>query len=116
MIDAISFGLQTADLSLGRVPNGSGAWTLNVATPGALNSPAGLGSVAGGSVSINEWMADQAGGSDWFEIYNSGGQPVSLGGLFFTDDLAKKTLSPVRPLSFIGTGAPGVALPGARSV
>src|SRR5207249_9378704 len=105
LIDAISFGLQTTDFSLGRVPNGSGAWTLNLATPGALNSAAGLGSVAG--LSINEWMADPASGDDWFEVYNSGARPVSLGGLFFTDDLTKKTVSPVRPLSFIGTGAHG---------
>jgi len=105
LIDAISFGLQTADYSLGRIPNGSGGWTLNVATPGALNSAAGLGTVA--NLSINEWMADPASGDDWFELYNSGGQPVSLGGLFFTDDLTKKTVSPVQPLSFIGTGAHG---------
>ena len=76
-----------------------------MATPGALNSAAGLGSVAG--LSINEWMADPVSGDDWFEVYNSGAQPVSLGGLFFTDDLTKKTVSPVRPLSFIGTGAHG---------
>src|SRR5258706_8192813 len=50
-------------------------------------------------------MADPASGSDWFELYNIGAQPVSLGGLFFTDDLAKKTLSPVPPLTFIGVGA-----------
>ena len=105
LIDAVSFGVQTADFSIGRFPNGSGAWTLNVATPGALNSAAGLGTVAG--LTINEWMADPAGGSDWFELYNRGVQPVSLGGLSFTDDLTKKTLSPVRPLSFIGTGAHG---------
>lgn len=105
LIDAVTFGLQTADFSIGRFPNGSGAWTLNVATPGALNSAAGLGTVA--SLTVNEWMAEPAGGDDWFEIYNSGDQPVSLGGLFFTDDLTKKTLSPVPPLSFIGTGANG---------
>src|SRR6185503_20216372 len=68
-------------------------------------SAAGLGTVAG--LSVNEWMADPASGDDWFELYNSGVQPVSLGGLFFTDDLTKKTVSPVRPLSFIGTGAHG---------
>src|SRR4030095_10027186 len=36
-----------------------------------------------------------------------GVQPVSLVGLFVADDLTKKTVSPVRPLSFIGTGAHG---------
>ncbi|PYM11565.1 MAG: hypothetical protein DME18_13680, partial [Verrucomicrobia bacterium] len=105
LIDAVSYGLQTADFSIGRFPNGSGAWTLNVATPGALNSAAGLGTVA--NLSVNEWMADPANGSDWFEIYNGGPQPVALDGLFLTDDLTRKTLSPIPPLSFIGTGANG---------
>jgi hypothetical protein len=50
-------------------------------------------------------MADPASGSDWFELYNGDTQPVSLGGLFFTDDSTRPTLSPMRPLSFIGTGA-----------
>jgi len=102
LIDAVNFGLQAADFSIGRAPNGSGSWTLNVPTPGAPNTTAGLGSVS--SLTINEWMADPSSGSDWFELYNSGGQPVALGGLFFTDDLTKKTLSPVPPLSFIGLG------------
>jgi hypothetical protein len=105
LIDALNYGVQPADFSLGRSPNGSGAWTLNVATPGALNSAAALGTAAG--LVINEWMADPASGSDWFEIYNSGDQPVPLGGLFFTDDLARKTMSPVPPLSFIGSGPRG---------
>jgi hypothetical protein len=103
LIDSISFGLQATDYSIGRSPNGSGAWTLNVPTPAAPNAIAGLGSVA--SLSVNEWMADPSSGSDWFELYNSDSQPVSLGGLFFTDDSTKPTLSPIRPLSFIGTGS-----------
>ena len=103
LIDSVSFGLQAADFSIGRSPNGSGAWALNVPTPGAPNATASLGSVA--SLSVNEWMADPASGSDWFELFNSDSQPVSLGGLFFTDDSSKPTLSPMRPLSFIGTGA-----------
>jgi hypothetical protein len=103
LIDSISFGLQATDYSIGRSPNGSGTWALNVPTPGAPNSPASLASVA--SLSVNEWMADPVSGSDWFELYNSDTQPVSLGGLFFTDDSTQPTLSPIRPLSFIGTGA-----------
>ncbi len=102
LVDAITFGLQVADLSIGRIPNGSGDWTLNVPTLAAPNTAAGLGAVAG--LSLNEWMADPATGSDWFELYNRGSLPVSLGGLFFTDDLASKTLSPIPPLSFIGAG------------
>ncbi|MDB6110280.1 MAG: hypothetical protein JWR69_2030, partial [Pedosphaera sp.] len=103
LIDAVSFGLQTPDLSIGRIPNGSGAWALNLPTPGAANTAAGLGAVS--TLSVNEWMADPVSGSDWFELYNSGGQPVSLGGLFFTGDLTKPTLSPVPPLSFIGANS-----------
>lgn len=102
LIDALTFGLQTPDFSVGRVPNGSGDWQLTTPTPAGPNTAAGLGALA--NLSVNEWMADPAGGSDWFELYNSGEQPVSLGGLFFTDDLTKKTLS---PLSFIGAGANG---------
>jgi hypothetical protein len=103
LIDAITFALQTPDFSLGRLPNGSGSWNLNIPTPAALNLAAGLGSVA--SVVVNEWMADPVSSSDWFELYNSGPQPVALGGLFLTDDFTKKTLSPIPPLSFIGIGA-----------
>ena len=102
LVDSVAFGLQTPDFSIGRVPNGSGPWALNVPTPAALNTAAGLGTAA--SLFINEWMADPESGSDWFELYNSAGQPVSLSGLFFTDALTEKTLSPVPPLSFIGAG------------
>ncbi len=102
LIDALNFGLQAEDFSVGRVPSGTGAWVLNVPTPGGANSPAAQGSVS--ALSFNEWMADPSSGSDWFELFNAGSQPVPLGGLFFTDDLTKKTQSPVPPLSFIGTG------------
>jgi hypothetical protein len=105
LIDSVSYGLQTPDLSIGRIPNASGAWALTVPTPSALNTAAGVGSVA--TLVINEWMADPGNGNDWFELYNAGSQPVSLAGLYFTDDLTKKTLSPVPPLSFIGVGVNG---------
>lgn len=105
LVDAITYGIQIPDFSIGRVPNGTGAWTLNVATPNADNAAAGLGNAS--SLKINEWMADSPNGSDWFELFNSGSQPVSIGGLYLTDDLTKKTKSPISPLSFIGTGADG---------
>lgn len=105
LIDAITFGLQTPDYSIGRVPDGTGTWTLNVPTPVAMNSAAGLGTAAG--LIVNEWMADPASGSDWFELFNSGAQPVALGRMCFTDNLTQKTLSPVPPLSFIGSGIHG---------
>ncbi len=102
LIDSLTYGLQTPDVSIGRVPNGSGVWTLTVPSPATPNTAAGLGDAS--SLSVNEWMADPTTGSDWFELFNSGTQPVSLGGLFFTDTLTEKTLSPIPPLSFIGAG------------
>lgn len=105
LIDAVTFGLQTPDYSIGRVPDGTGTWALNVPTPADMNSAAGLGTPAG--LIVNEWMADPSSGGDWFELFNSGSQPVALGRLIFTDSLTDKTLSPVPPLSFIGTGTHG---------
>jgi CotH protein/lamin tail-like protein len=105
LLDALNFGLQTPDFSLGRVPNGAGAWTLNLPTPGSVNSAAGLANPS--ALRINEWMADPTSGDDWFELYNSAAQPVALGGLVLTDNLADKTQSPIAPLSFIGVGANG---------
>lgn len=103
LLDAVAYGLQTPAFSIGRVPSGSGEWTLTIPSPGTANTAAGLASVS--VLRVNEWMADPADGSDWFEIYNSSSQPVALEGLCLTDDLIDKTQSPLPPLSFIGTGA-----------
>jgi len=102
LVDAVSYGLQPAGFSIGRLPNGSGAWGLNSTTPAAPNQAAGLGNVS--NLQINEWMANPSGGSDWFELYNSGSQPVALGLLSFTDTPTETTLSPLPSLSFIGSG------------
>jgi hypothetical protein len=103
LVDAVSFGLQASDFSIGRIPNGVGPWVLNVPTPKKPNNSAALGSAA--DLSINEWMADPVTGSDWFELFNKGQLPIALRGLAFTDDATRPTLSPIPPLSFIGTGA-----------
>ncbi len=102
LLDAVTFGLQTPDYSIGRIPNGTGLWVLNQPTRGINNTAVGLGSVSG--LRVNEWMADPASGSDWFEIYNTNTQPVAIGGLFLTDDLNNRFQSPIAPLSFIGGG------------
>ena len=102
-IDQIQYGLQTTDFSVGRVPEGTGPFTLNIPTLGAANVAVPLGSP--NELRVNEWLAAQSSGSDYFEIYNITNAPVALGAL----RLATNALNPVKftvaPLSFIGTGA-----------
>jgi hypothetical protein len=105
LLDGVRFGLQAPDFSIGRLPDGEGAWILTVPTPEGANNAAALGSAA--SLAVNEWMADPVSGADWFEVFNADSLPVALGGLYLTDNLADRTQSPIEPLSFIGTGANG---------
>jgi len=105
LLDSITFGLQVADLAIGRVPNGSPIWMLTSPTKGSGNSSVPLGNPA--SLKINEWMAAPATGDDWFELCNPAASPVSLGGLFFSDSLVNRTESRIPELSFIGAGAQG---------
>ena len=77
-MDAVSFGQQLTDYSLGIISN---EWTLTLPTPLATNTIAPLGSAT--NLVINEWLANPApGGSDWFELYNRGSLPVGLKGLY----------------------------------
>lgn len=103
LVDAVRYGVQTPDFALGRAPNGTGPWTLTVPTPGAANLTAAVASVT--SLRINEWMADPRTGADWIELFNTAHQPVALGGLALTDDLADPAKSPIAPLSFLGGDA-----------
>jgi len=105
LINAVSYGLQAVDFAIGRVPNGTGSFVLTVPTAGAANNAASLGNVS--LLKINEWMAQPNSGDDWFEIYNPNVQPVSVGGLFLSDNLANRTKSPIPALSFIGGGTNG---------
>lgn len=102
--NSISYGLQTANFSIGRVPDGSTNWVLTSPTPGTANAAVlTLGNV--GSLKVNEWMANpSAGNEDWFEIYNPGTLPVALGGLYLTDNLNNRIKHQITPLSFLGTG------------
>ena len=99
-LDGVTFGFQAGDFSIGRLPNGTGSWSLNTPTAVGPNQAQALGSAS--AVRINEWMADPASGDDWFELYNPGNLPVALGGYFLTDKPAEPALSPIPPLSFIG--------------
>lgn len=99
--DVVTFGPQAVDLSIGRVaPDGTGSWALNVPTPGAANTtktPLGVAT----SLKVNEWMANPASGSDWFELYNTNTNPVALAGLYLSDTPGTPTVTQIPPLSFI---------------
>jgi hypothetical protein len=102
--DAVSYGRQIADFAIGRIPNGTGAWTLTVPTRGSLNGAAATAALT--SVKINEWSTNAALGFDFFELYNTAAQPVPLGGNFLTDQLTNKTKQLIPALSFIaGSGS-----------
>ena len=101
-VDAVTFGPQVPDLSLGRVPDGTGNWQLCQPTAGAANVVQALGSAT--KVRINEWMASPNSGDDWFELYNPDTAPVALGGLSLTDTLGTPDLSPIPALSYIAAG------------
>jgi len=109
LLDSIAFGLQAADFTVGRFPNASGPWRLNLPTPGSDNLNAAT--AAASNVKINEWMADPSGGDDdYFELYNPNPQPADLGGLYLTDDLTQENQYAIPPLSFIGIGLHGFAV------
>jgi hypothetical protein len=78
--DAITYGLQLADRTIGRV---GGNWQLTTPTPTATNVPVAMAAVT--NLVLNEWLADPiVGGQDWLEIYNrSTVSPVALQGLYF---------------------------------
>jgi uncharacterized delta-60 repeat protein len=108
LLDTLSFGLQAADLSLGRVPDASATWTLCLPTAASPNETVSLGNIT--VLKINEWMAASQTGSDWFELYNPQPQPVALGGLGLTDDLAAPGKYRIPPLSYIGGAEQGFAV------
>ena len=100
LLDSVAWGNQLAGFSIGRIPDGAGAFALNIPTPSAINGAAAIASVSG--VRLNEWLANPANGSDWIELFNPAGLPVPLGGNYLTDSLGNKTKHKIPPLSFIG--------------
>ena len=102
-LDAVSFGLQLADASVGRVPDGAENWDLNAPTPGSSNLAAQTGSPT--NLVINEWMSDPAAAYlfDWFELYNADAHsPILLSGIWACTSNDADKLE--RPLSFIAPG------------
>ena len=98
--DYITFGLQIPDLTIGRIDGGAGDWQLCEPTPGLANRGQALGSAS--LVKINEWMASPASGDDWFELFNPADLPVSLGGLYLTDDPNAPTNTCIAHFSYLG--------------
>ena len=99
-VDQIVYGPQLVDQTIGRV--GEDWRVLSKGTPGQLNAiESALGTI--GSLRINEWRTGGA-GNDWLELYNSDSAPLSLSGLYLTDDpsLAGQTKHQIGPASFVG--------------
>jgi Lamin Tail Domain len=101
--DAIAFGPQMGNAALGRISDGVGGWTLVNASPGATNTARAF-STDPSTLKFNEWMAVPASGDDWFEIYNSGAQPVALAGLWLSDTPATPKITQIPSLSFVAAG------------
>ena len=96
LADNITFGPQARDLSIGRNATG---WELQAPTPGAANASVTLG--AASALKVNEWLASNPGGADWFEIFNTGALPVPLANLWLSNDPATPQIAHVPALSFI---------------
>ena len=101
----VTYGLQAADWSLGRVPDGGTNWVLTLPTLGSANLAASLGNAA--LLKVNEWMAAPASGDDWIELYNPNAQPVAIAGLWLSDNLANTKKYEIPARSFIGAGPGG---------
>ena len=101
-VDVVTYGLQVTDYSLGRQTDGVGAWGLTRPTPGRTNAPAALSPAS--ALKINEWMADPKSGDDWFEIYNPGTNPVSIGLIGFNKSTLATGAYLLTNNSFLGAG------------
>jgi hypothetical protein len=99
-IDDVAFGQQITDVSLGRDPDGSGAWVMLLQMSfGGPNLGAPYGSQT--NLVINEFMASSDTFRDYIEIYNRNTDPVDMGGMILGDTTAQYHLP---PLTFIGVG------------
>ena len=102
LLTSMNYGRQIPNFSVGRFPNGSGNFTLNTPTRGALNASAATVQIT--NVKLNEWLSDGTPG--WLELYNTSTTPATLGGNFLTDDFTDRAKSLIPPLSFIaGSGS-----------
>jgi len=104
LLDAVVFGRQLPDLSVGRVGR-AGQWALTRPTFGAANVSQPTGEAS--RLRLNEWLASTRAvfRDDFVELYNSDTLPVSLGGLYLTDNpIGDPAQHRIAPLSYIAPG------------
>ncbi|HMJ66946.1 MAG TPA: lamin tail domain-containing protein, partial [Candidatus Binatia bacterium] len=93
-VDAISYGNQVADYTIGRIGD---EWQLCSPTPNSLNIAATT--ALSTNVVLNEWLANPLpGADDWIELYNSSGAPASLYNFYIG---VSNSLSQIQSLTFI---------------
>jgi hypothetical protein len=102
LIDRLTYGLLPPDLTLGRVPDGTGPWLLCNPTEGNPNQSTSLGTPL--ELHINEWMANPDSGDDWFELYNPEADPVEISGFFLSDDPTDPAKHQIPVRSFVEAG------------
>lgn len=101
--DAVPFGNQLPDYSVGRC--GDGSWTLCRPSFGSSNVPAA--SASQHAVVINEWLADSAvlSSTDFIELHNPSTLPVDMGLCHLTDNPSDwPQRHQIRQLTFIPPG------------
>ena len=99
--DAVPFGAQLADVSIGRRPS-DGLWDMCVPTFGAANIVAAQATPT--SLLINEWLADARAlfSTDFIEIFNPNTLPVNIGGCYLTNNPVEyANQSQLRQLTFV---------------
>ncbi len=118
IVDRATWGLQVSGWTVGRL--GDNAWgLLQSASRGSANAPpAALGDTSG--LRINEWFPagpESAGDTSFIEIHNSGPLPVSLEGLWLSDEPSEagRIKWRIPPLTFIAAGGHAVFFSGSGS-
>jgi spore coat protein CotH len=113
ILENITFGEQTTDLSYSRSPNGTGDFVIQATTFEASNdAEVEVDMIAEGDLVINEIMAsntltvvDQDGEyDDWIELYNNSSETLSLDNLYLTDDATALTTWQFPTGTTIGAG------------
>jgi len=104
LLDSINFGFQVPDLSVSRTGAGANIWALTTPTAGAANG-APLTLTGPAALRVNEWAGNIVFrlDHDMIELYNTVSQPVALGGVRLTDDIAPAKGYTFPPLSFIAS-------------